>query len=273
MRRPRHGARAAAAILVLAILISCVEMPRHAVETLADRGYPTCPEGAAPANVDPIRRALRAGPNMTEQSVLEAFSLAARDCLVVYTGLEEWAMGQTDLEIVFDADRRPIRAYRRATAPGPQSPAARTDVRVFDFRGPHIELLRRSPLGSIENLVYRAATPLVIIATGRGALTPWIQRSHLAVGERVRESALDIRERVEIVRDVTLRREDDRDDALIGHVRVYTIYGREPIYTDDHDVIIGDMMGLLPASLVDRPRDPPVITEGPPTPQDPFHTH
>jgi hypothetical protein len=30
------------------------------------------------------------------------------------------------------------------------------------------------------------------------------------------------------------------------------------------------MMGLVPASMVDRPRDPPVVTDGPPDPQHPF---
>jgi hypothetical protein len=263
----------AASCAALLMASACIEMPRERVETLADRGYPTCPGDATLAQVEPVQRELRAGPVMTEQSVVETFSLTADHCLVVYTGHEEWAMGATDLEIVYDADRRPLRAYRRATAPGPHAPSARTDVRVFDLRGPHVELMRRAPLGEIERLVYRAASPGVIIATGRGALTPWIQRSHLSVGGRVRESALDIRERIEIVRDVTLRREEDRDDSRIGHVRVYTIYGREPIYTDDHDVIIGDMMGLVPASLVDRPRDPPVLTDGPPTPREPFAPH
>jgi hypothetical protein len=269
-RTPRLGRAPAAAFASLWLAVACVEMPRERVETLADRGYPTCADGAAPAQQPSVTRELRAGATMTEQSVIETFSLAAQGCLIVYTGHEEWEHGADDLEIVYDADRRPLRAYRRQTAPGPQPPAARTDVRVFDLRGPHVELMRRQPLGEIERLVYRAPSPGVVIATGRGALTPWIQRAHLEVGGRLREAALDIRERIEIVRDVTLRREDDRDDLVLGHVRVYTIYGREPVYTDENDVVIGDMMGLVLSSMVDRPRDPPVITDGPPTPRTPF---
>lgn len=266
-RRSRSAPIAACAVL---LALACVNMPREHVQVLADRGYPTCEEGAAPARIDPVARELRAGPVMTEQSVVESFSLAADGCHIVYTGHEEWAMGAVDLEIVFDADRRPLRAYHRATMPGPQPAAERTDVRVFDLRGPHVEMHHRAPLEQIEHLVYRAPSPGVLIATGRGALTPWIQRAHLAVGGRVRESALDIRERMEVVRDVTLRREEDRDDELIGHVRVYTIYGREPIYTDDHDVVVGDMMGLVPSALVQRPRAPALVTDGPPTPRAPF---
>ncbi len=271
---PRRGIGSVAAssfrALAALLLVGCIEMPRERVDALPDRGYPECASGAAAAVQAPVTRELRAGPVMTEESVIESFSLQARACLVVYTGHEEWAMGSTDLEIVYDADRRPLRAYMRSTAPGPQPAPERTDVRVFDLRGPHVELTRRAPLGDIERLRYRAPTPTVVIATGRGALTPWIQRSHLAVGGRVREAALDIRERVEVIRDVTLRREEDRDDPLLGHVRVYTIYGREPIYTDDDDVVVGDMMGLVPASLVDRERAPAVPTDGPPAPRDPF---
>lgn len=262
--------RAGVATLAALVSLACVEMPRQHVASLPDRGYPQCADGAEPAQAAAVERALRAGPVMTEQSVVETFSLVSRGCHVVYTGREEWSLGVTDLEIVYDAELHPLRVYRRETAPGPQEPAARTDVRVFDLRGPHVELARRAPLGEIERLVYRAATPGVVIATGRGALTPWIQRARLPVGGRLREPVLDIRERVEVIRDVTLRREDDRDDALLGHVRVYTIYGREPVYADEHDVIVGDMMGLVDAALVDRPRDPAVITDGPPAPREPF---
>ena len=252
------------------MLAACVELPRRRVDSLPERGYPACDESSPPASGAVAERTLRAGPVMTEQSVIETFSFGPRACHFVYTGHEEWAMGASDLEIVFDAQLRPLRAYKRSTAPGPQAPAARTDIRVFELRGPHVELTRRRPLAALERLVYRATTPAVVIATGRGALTPWIQRAHLSVGGRLRESALDIREDVEVIRDVTLRREDDRDDPLLGHVRVYTIYGREPIYTDDDDVVIGDMMGLVLGNLVERPRDPAVLTDGPPSPQHPF---
>lgn len=271
---PRRGSGSAAASSFLGLFVllalACIEMPRERVDALPDRGYPECAEGATPASQLAVTRELRAGPVMTEQSVIESFTVEARGCHIVYTGHEEWAMGATDLEIVYDADRRPLRAYMRSTAPGPQRPAERTDVRVYDFRGPHVELTRRAPLAELEHLRYRAPTPAVVLATGRGALTPWIQRSHLGVGERVREPVLDIRERVEVIREVTLRREDDRDDERLGHVRVYTIYGREPIYTDENDVVIGDMMGLVLSSLVTRERDPVVPTDGPPDPRHPF---
>jgi hypothetical protein len=265
-----RGARLTLVVAALFALLACVEMPRQRVDALPDRGYPSCAPDAPTAAPIQVEGALRAGPVMREQSVVESFSIHDRGCHVVYTGHEEWSMGATDLEIVLDAERRPQRIYRRFTAPGGQEPARRTQVSVFDLRGEHVELTRRSPTGELERLLYRAPTPGVVIATGRGVLSLWLQRAHLAVGGRVREPALDIRESVEVVRDVTLARLEDRDDARLGRVRVYTIYGREPVYADENDVVVGDMMGLVPAAMVSAPLAPPTPTDGPPRPEDPF---
>jgi hypothetical protein len=258
-------------ITALLTLASCIQLPRERVATLEDRGYPTCPEGSAAADAVSLSRTLRAGPGMREPSAYETFELRSRDCHVVFTGHEEWAMGASDLEVVFDASLRPLRAYKRSTAPGPQPVATRTDTRIYDLRGEHVELRRRGPLGEIERFVYRAPSPGAIIGPGRGVLSAWLRRAHLAVGGRLREPVLDIRESVEIVRDVTLLRLEDRDDEHLGRrVRVYTIYGREPIYADDDDFVIGDMMGLLPAELVHTPPPVPMTTDGPPRPSAPL---
>jgi hypothetical protein len=256
---------------VLAALTACVELPRQRVDALEDRGYPTCAEGATGPEPLALSRTLRAGPGMREPSAFETFELRSRDCHVVFTGHEEWAMGASDVEVVFDASLRPLRAYKRSTAPGPQPIAARTDVRIYDLRGPHVELRRRAPLGEIERFVYRAPTPGAIIGPGRGLLTAWFRRAHLSVGGRVREPVLDVREAVEVVRDVTLLRLEDRDDERLGRrVRVYTIYGREPIYADEDDLVIGDMMGLVPAEMISAPMPTPMTTDGPPDPRAPL---
>jgi len=52
-------------------------------------------------------------------------------------------------------------------------------------------------------------------------------------------------------------------------VRVYTIYGREPIYADEQDTVVGDMMGLVPARLSTVLPPIPLESDGPP---DPAHT-
>jgi hypothetical protein len=53
----------------------------------------------------------------------------------------------------------------------------------------------------------------------------------------------------------------------MGRVRVYTIYGREPIFADEHDVVVGDMMGMRPASVVPDATVASVPREGPPDPR------
>lgn len=95
----------------------------------------------------------------------------------------------------------------------------------------------------------------------------WIRRAHLPVGGRLRETVLDIRESMEVVRDVTLLRLEDREDASLGRtVRVYSIYGREPFYADEDDVVIGDMAGLVPAERVRDPLPAASVTLGDPDP-------
>ena len=76
----------------------------------------------------------------------------------------------------------------------------------------------------------------------------WLQRANLEIGGQVRALAIDVRESVEVVREVTLRRVEDRVEEGVGTWRVYTIYGREPIFADANNVVVGDMMGMRPGS-------------------------
>ena len=71
----------------------------------------------------------------------------------------------------------------------------------------------------------------------------WIKRARLAPGEKVRELVLDIRalEKIELV---TLLREPDMDHEELGRVRVYTFYGRETVFADEQDRIVGDLAGM-----------------------------
>ena len=258
---------AACACLLLALTISgCPTPVRERTAALSARPYPECTDGVSTRDVLGTG-VLRAGPVMREPSVIERFELARRGCHFVFTGREDWALGTTEVEIVYDAELRPIRVWKRSTAPGPQPIARRTDVRAYDLRGARVEMTRRSPTAELEHFFVGRTIPAVVIAPGRGMLTAWLRRAHLSVGGRVREPVLDVRESIERVRDVTLERHDDRDDAALGRlVRVYTIFGREPIFADENDVVVGDLMGMVPASLVARPEPPLPPTDGLPDP-------
>lgn len=264
----RRGARCVWGLVIAMGLTGCPRLPRERVDSIPERGYPSC-EGTAAASIAPVSRDLRAGPVMRDETVLEHFELAARDCHVVFTMRQEWAMGATDMEVVFDGELNPLRVWRRATAPGPQPVAARTEIRRYELRGERVEMLQRAGDGTLSRFLIGEGIPRVVLGAGRGLVTAWLRRSHLDVGGRVREPVLDIRETPERVRDVTLMRLEDRDDPVLGRVRVYTIYGREPIFADATDAVVGDLMGMLPAERVDRPRPPPLESDGPPNPRIP----
>lgn len=260
----------ASAVCALATcaLAACVAVPREQVDQLPDAPYPECPEPVGEVR-ELARRELRAGPVMRESTVVESFSLVERGCHVVFTGSLDWNMGATDVEIVYDRELRPIRAWKRGTAPGPLSARERTDIRSYDFRGERLAMRRRAPTDELELWRFRLAPPAVVIGPGRGLLSVWLRRAHLEVGGRVREPVADIREPIEIIRDVTLTRHEDRDDPLLGHVRVYTIYGREPIFADEDDIVVGDLAGMVRSAIVRTPLPPPVPREGPADPRTP----
>jgi hypothetical protein len=253
----------------LALLSGCPELPRERVESLPERPYPACAEEEAQAVFEPGRGELRAGPVMRDDSIVERFEVAERGCHVVFSMRQEWALGATDIEVVYDRDLNPLRVWRRATAPGPMPVARRTDIRRYDLRGERVEMLDREQDGEVSRFLIGRGIPRAVLGAGRGLVTMWLRRARLEVGGRVREPVLDIRQTPERIRDVTLMRLEDRDDAVLGRVRVYTIYGREPIYADEQDTVVGDMMGLVPARLATVPPPPPLESDGPP---DPAHT-
>lgn len=60
-----------------------------------------------------------------------------------------------------------------------------------------------------------------------------------------------MRELVERLRPVTLRCEPDMTPpGFTAPVRVYTVYGRETVFTDANNVVLGDLGGMRPAALL-----------------------
>ncbi|MDQ3034747.1 MAG: hypothetical protein M3Y87_20215 [Myxococcota bacterium] len=250
-------------------LIGCIRPPRERASEGVDHGYPSCGQGALPEGERIATGFLRAGPVMSSPSVVERFEVRRRDCLEVFSGRQDWALSSIDLEVVYDAETLlPLRVWKRIGSPGLRGGAPRVDVRRFELRDTdRVALTQRRVDGELEHWRIRGPIPRVIIGPGRGVLTMWIRRARLPVGGRLRETALDVRESMELIRDVTLLRLEDRDDPTIGRrVRVYSIYGREPFYADENDVVIGDMMGMLPGELVRDPMPTPSVVLDPPDP-------
>lgn len=263
-------------ISVLTLSTSC-KRKHVAIEAPTELPYPTCVDGAAGTVV--AKGKLRAGPNMRDQTVVESFDLTRDACHFVLRSREEWPLMAADIEVVYDADLVPIRAWKRMTIPGVTNADGKADTRSYDMRTPELTLKRRAPDGAItfehlkpggKTTPAPGARTMAVIGPGRGVLTAWIRRAKLGVGEKRRELVLDFREMVETLSEVTLSREADRSEPTLGRtVRVYTIYGREPIFADEDDVVIGDLAGMRPSDTIGTPLPPPMPMYGEP---DPIHT-
>lgn len=231
--------------------------------------YPTC--GAAElAPGEPLAAGhLRPGLTSLESRVDERFELRRRACLYGLTVRQEWPLAVADVEVLFDEAWLPLRVWKRMTLPGSRRHDGNADTRLYELRGSEVTIRRRDPQGLRFELL-RGTRPRAVIGPGRGLLTAWLRRARLREGQRVREPVLDFREQVEVLRDVTLRREPDQYVAALGRVaRLYSIYGREVFYADETDTVVGDMAGLAPASMVRQPPLPLMPLFGPP---DPVHT-
>jgi hypothetical protein len=96
--------------------------------------------------------------------------------------------------------------------------------------------------------------PGAVVGPGRGVLTAWLRRAHLAVHEKTRALVLDIRALVETLEVVTLERNEDECQSDLGaRVRVYTFGGKETVFADGDDVVIGDLAGMRPSASIDAP--------------------
>jgi hypothetical protein len=68
----------------------------------------------------------------------------------------------------------------------------------------------------------------------------------------------------------TLERHADLvEPSLGGRVRVYTFFGKETVFANDDDVVIGDLAGMRPSDLLQTPEPPALPAYGG---ADPEHT-
>ncbi|MEZ4407305.1 MAG: hypothetical protein R3A52_12620 [Polyangiales bacterium] len=111
----------------LAPLAGC-KRKHVSVDRAPELPYPSC-DGALGEGEVLARGHLRAGPLSVERNVVERFELRARDCLRVMTVRQEWPLNTSDLEVVYDAELRPLRAWKRMALPGASTPP---DIRRYE---------------------------------------------------------------------------------------------------------------------------------------------
>lgn len=258
----------ALALCLLAFAPACRR--KHVpVASATELPYPTCAADAG-ARRD-FAGELRAAPNALEPDVTERFSHERRGCLWAFTARQDWHMNVSEIEVLYDEQGAPLRAWKRMTIPGARDGEGAADIRRYELRTPEVVITRRSAREGRRFEILRGPRPTVVLGPGRGLLSVWIRRANLAVGERVRENVLDMRELVERLRPVTLRREPDMTPAgFTTPVRVYTVYGRETVFTDEHGVIVGDLGGMRPAAQLRHLG--PVTPLPVPSPADPVNT-
>jgi hypothetical protein len=239
------------------------------VEKVEELGYPTCPANpTGPTQKLVAEQHLRSGPAHTDKSIVEHYSIRERDCLYVVTVRQEWPMSTADVEVLYDQKLMPLRIWKRMTLPGLPDAGEKADIRRYELRTDPVSVKRRQMSGAIDYELLKGGRPVVVIGPGRGLISMWIKRAKLAVGQKVRELAIDVRA-LEKIGLVTLRREENMVHELLGPVRVYTIYGREAVFTDENDVVIGDLAGMLPDRVNTLPPPPAVPLYGT---LDPVHT-
>jgi hypothetical protein len=257
---------ARAAVLALVGLLGGCEgclkrVPAESVEALP---YPTCEDGSDSGPGELLHAdVLRSSPGTLEQ-VVEQYEYRRRGCLVVLTVRQEWARGVADVEVVFDAEWRPLRAWKRMTLPGVDDVV---DVRRYELRTDPATMTWRGDEG-LRHFWFRGGRPVAVVGPGHGMVSAWIKANpELDVGETVRGQVLDFRELVERVDEVALRRDADRAVPGLGTVRVYTISGRESVFTDEDGWVVGDLAGLRPDAILDTEAPAPLPTPEPPDPR------
>jgi hypothetical protein len=211
--------------------------------------------------------------------VVERFDLEKTACGFVYRGRQEWPLAIADVEVHYDASFTPIWAWKRMTIAGSQREDGNADIRRYEMRTGEVFIKHRDAHGMVtqEKLfpggrmrVPEGARPGAVVAPGRGGITAWLKRAKLAPGGKTAELVLDMRDLVESLEVGTLARGEDLYEPSLGRkVRVYTFFGKETVFADESDTVIGDLAGLRPSDALSTPEPPPLPTYGG---GDPVHT-
>ncbi|MDB4985349.1 MAG: hypothetical protein JWN04_527 [Myxococcaceae bacterium] len=238
-----------------------------AIEQLKDLGYPSC-DGKVLGRAHVLGEELiRSGPTHSDKYIVERYGIYDNACQVIFSSRQEWPLGTTDFEVVYDRELTPLRIWKRMTVPMLPDAGDKAEIRSYELRSSPVGI-KRSTAGTVSYEQLYGGRPRAVIGPGRGSISIWIRRAKLQAGQKIREPIIDVRalEKIELV---TLMREPDMVHPELGKVRVYTYYGRETVFADQNDMVIGDLAGMRPDSLLTTPRPPAIPTFGL---IDPVHT-
>ncbi len=220
---------------------------------IPELGYPRCDIAS---DENPTKRVyeglLQSGASMTQQHIVEHYKVWRNRCFTRIELTQSWPLNVTYVEAFFDPQGRPLWVWKQQSIPGVDEARAKPDIRRYDLRTQPITLKHRDTRGKLHRKRIRGPKPKALIGPGRGLLSAWIQQAQLEVGDKKRVPVLDVRG-LELIKKVTLKREPNRRlDQHPKPLRVYTIYGREAVFTNANNWVIGDLQGLRPAALSQR---------------------
>jgi hypothetical protein len=271
--------------LAAVVFLTCAGCKRKhvPVEAVPELGYPVCTgpsdAGDAERGVAIAKGHIRAGPLSNEKNVSERFELRRTPCGYTFESRQEWPLAISDVEVRYDAALSPIWAWKRMTIAGSRRPDGNADIRRYELRTGEVFIKRRDAQGAVtfERLIAGGRVPVLpgvrvgaVVGPGRGVITAWLKKEKLPVGGKTSELVLDFRDMVESLEVGTLERQADLiEPTLGGRVRVYTFFGKETVFANDDDVVLGDLAGMRRSDSLETPEPPPLPTYGG---ADPEHT-
>jgi hypothetical protein len=282
-RRGYLGFRPASLLCVLgvsAVLLPACKRKHVPVETVPELGYPTCGDaGVDEPGIVAGQGRLRAGPLSVEKNVVERFELRRTSCGYAFHSRQEWPLAIADVEVRYDATLTPVWAWKRMTIAGSPRADGNADIRRYELRTGDVFIKHRDDHGELtmEKLLPggRMTVPAgakvgAVVGPGRGVITAWLQREKLPVGGKTQELVLDFRDMIESLEEGTLVRNPDLYEPSLGKtVRAYTFFGKETVFADENDVVIGDLAGMRPGDSLKTTEPPALPMYGAP---DPVHT-
>lgn len=252
-----------AAFACLCLVAACKR--KHVpVDAVPELGYPSCGDESAPdAGQQVAAGHLRSGPYSQEKNVSERFEFTRTACGYTLRSRQEWPLDISDVEVRYDANFTPLWAWKRMTIAGSKRADGNADIRRYELRTGEVFIKRRIASGEVtfEKLlaggrmkVPEGARVGAVVGPGRGVITAWLKRAKLPVGGKIREFVLDFRDMFETLEMATLERNLDRVEPSLGKtLRVYTFFGRETVFADDDDVVVGDLAGMRPSASLSTP--------------------
>ena len=271
--------RIVVALAVVALPLSSCSRKHVRVDSVPELGFPSCTDSGADDGALVAEGHIRSGPQSQEKNVVERFTLRRTSCGFAFVSRQEWPLAISDVQVRFDSGMTPLWAWKRMTIAGSKRADGNADIRRYELRTGEVFIKRRDAEGelTLEKLlpggrmhVAEGARVGAVVAPGRGIITAWLLRAKLPIGGMARELVLDFRDMIESVEMGTLERHEDQFEPTLGKkVRVYTFFGRETVFADDDDDVLGDLAGMRPSESLATPEPEPLPTYGAADPRTP----